>query len=200
MVQQEARYLQITRSPKITFESLCVVAKIAQMQLVIPPPSKISHLPNLFQKGIVFCMAEIARRINFASSSSPPHKAPNFRGRPIISTSFFTRTCLLRRTWPRALLTSTGRTRTRTLTSRTVPITPLRRHDAMSSRRYAAAARCVSFETLIDSRRIGARDSKRACPLGRFPRAAYRETQLSRRRNAALASFPSEQPPLEVSG
>ena len=80
MVQQEARYLQITRSPKITFESLCVVAKIAQMQLVIPPPSKISHLPNLFQKGIVFCMAEIARRINFASSSSPPPKALNFRG------------------------------------------------------------------------------------------------------------------------
>ena len=66
--------------PKITFESLCVVAKIAQMQLVIPPPSKISHLPNLFQEGIVFCMAEMARRINFASSSSPPPKAPNFRG------------------------------------------------------------------------------------------------------------------------
>ena len=52
MVQQEARYLQITRSPKITFESLCVVAKIAQMQLVIPPPSKISHLPNLFHEGL----------------------------------------------------------------------------------------------------------------------------------------------------
>ena len=69
--------------PKITFESLCVVAKIAQMQLVIPPPSKISNLPNLFQEGIVFCMAEMAMRINFASSSSPPPKGAQFQGRPV---------------------------------------------------------------------------------------------------------------------
>jgi len=83
-VNPKARRLLFRRDPagwnnvRLQFESLACVARFGGFQLVLPPPSNISHISELFHELHVYDMASLAGVVELASGASEPGPATFF--------------------------------------------------------------------------------------------------------------------------